>query len=127
MVLGLLLVEPPFSEQFSSILRLLRGHSQEIILESVLRNLEKIYLHNEIRTDLCDALPKNAAIGGIAALLKPLTDCHEILKIRLSEWVVTGLGGGIRSTGLRRAILAILRDDTGESGICRSLMGLIVR
>lgn len=120
-----MLVEPPLFEQFSSILRFLRGHCQESIFEYILRNLETMYLHKEPNTDLDDTLPKNATVDGVAALLKPLIDRHELLRIRLGEWIVTGLGGGIRSTSLRRAILAVFREDTGQSEICLNIVCLV--
>lgn len=53
------------------------------------------------------------AMGGVSAIAKAIIKDRVLLKEQLKDWLVSGVGGGISSIAMRRALLIALENDTG--------------
>ena len=111
---NLIFAENFHSDNFGSLLDGLRQHEQKRLFEAVIHNLQaRFFSPLQERTVSPNDDKLLNAIGCVSATVVAIINGRQSLKEQLQDWLVSGVGGGISSISMRRALLITLGKDSG--------------
>jgi telomere length regulation protein len=109
-----LLFEQPSLAQFGLLVEHLRQPEQVAVLEAIFRDVQKKYFSDNLSEAFRQSDASNDVIAGVAALCKVIIADRPFLKDQILGWLSKSQGGSIQTIGLRRALLTIYGDSTGN-------------
>ncbi len=97
------------------LLQSLPSYDQSAVFDTILRDLARRFLHNNLDVEDRETLSLSVpAVGGVAAMVRGLVQSNKVLQAHLTHWLTSTNGeyAGL-GLGVRRAVTATLSSDQG--------------
>ena len=108
--------------KYHSVFDKLQRHEQRGVLYSILSNLSSRFSSDSTPLEAQQLWEAKIHVAATAGLIKGVVD-SDFLRNELATWLTSSSAGGIgEGIGVRRAVIAVLAEDSGSSPRFRSAL-----